>query len=105
MAKKELTLAEENKQVANQWKTFSKTLAYKKFLEYIEFQDYAAVTSAKGPILTFDDESGEQLGFDREKAASLLQRSVGYDIVKTYVEGYVNFTTPENVANQNKRSK
>lgn len=95
MSKKELTSAEENAQVARQWQTFSKTLAYKKLLEYIEFQDYAAIAGAKGPILTFSEEGGEQINFDPQKAAALLQRSVGYDIVKTYVEGYVNFTTPD----------
>lgn len=87
------TSIDENRLVANEWKEFSKTTAYKKFMEYMEFQDYAAVQSAKGPILTFDDESGSQINFDPQKAASLLQRSVGYDIIRTYVEGYVNFTT------------
>lgn len=79
--------------VANEWKEFSQTTAYRKLMEYMEFQDYAAVQGAKGPILTFDDESGTQLNFDPQKAAILLQRSVGYDIIKTYIEGYVNFTT------------
>jgi len=87
------TSIDENRLVANEWKEFAKTTAYKKFMEYMEFQDYAAVQSAKGPILTFDDESGSQINFDPQKAASLLQRSVGYDIIRTYVEGYVNFTT------------
>ncbi len=87
------TSQNENRLVANEWKEFSKTTAYRKLMEYIEFQDYMAVQAAKGPVLTFDDESGTQVGFDRENAASLLQRSVGYDIIKTYVEGYVNFTT------------
>jgi len=87
------TSIDENRLVANEWKKFSKTTAYKKFMEYIEFQDYAAVQSAKGPVLTFDNESGAQINFDPQKAASLLQRSVGYDIIRTYVEGYVNFTT------------
>jgi len=79
--------------IANQWKEFSKKLAFKEFMEYIELQDYLAVTGAKGPINTFDDNNGEQLNFDPVKASGLLQRSVGYDIVKLYVEGYVNPTT------------
>lgn len=82
-------------QIAGQWKTFSRTAAYKQFMDYIEFQDSMAVMAAKGPIMTFDDESGQEVSFNRELAASLLQRSVGYDIVKTYVEGYVDYTTPE----------
>lgn len=87
------TTANENRLVANEWKEFSKTTAYRKFKEYIEFQDYMAVQAAKGPILTFDVESSAQVGFDPQKSACLLQRSVGYDIITTYVDGYVDFTT------------
>ena len=87
------TAKSETHLVANEWKEFAKTTAYRKLMEYIEFQDYAAIQGAKGPVLTFDDESGTQVGFDPQKAATLLQRSVGYDIVKTYIEGYVDFTT------------
>lgn len=87
------TAKAETRLVANEWKEFAKTTAYRKLMEYMEFQDYAAIQGAKGPVLTFDDESGTQVGFDPQKAAILLQRSVGYDIVKTYIEGYVDFTT------------
>ncbi len=84
---------DENRLVANEWKAFAKTTAYRKLMEYIEFQDYAAVQSAKGPILTFNEYDDTQINFDPQKAISLLQRSVGYDIIKTYIESYVNFTT------------
>lgn len=87
------TSRNENRLVANEWKEFAKSTAFRKLIEYMEFQDYAAIQGAKGPILTFDDSSGAQLNFDPQKAAALLQRSVGYDIIKTYIEGYVNFTT------------
>lgn len=76
--------------ISNQWKEFSKKEAFKQFMDYIELQDYLAVTAAKGPINTFDDNSGEQINFDPVKSSGLLQRSVGYDIVKLYVDGYVN---------------
>lgn len=79
--------------ISNQWKEFSKKEAFKEFMEYLELQDYFAVQGAKGPVSTFDNTSGEQIDFDPVKSAGLLQRSVGYDIVKTYVEGYVNPTT------------
>lgn len=79
--------------ITSQWRDFSKTEAYKQFLEYIDLQDYLAITGAKGPINTFDDISGGQLSFDPVNASGLLQRSVGYDIVKLYVDGYVNVTT------------
>lgn len=87
------TARNETRLVANEWKEFSKTTAYRKLLEYIEFQDYAAVQGAKGPILTFDDSSGSQINFDPIKSAALLQRSVGYDIITTYINGYVDYTT------------
>lgn len=80
-----------NEQLAKQWKQFAQTDAFKEFMDYIELQDYLAVQGAKGPINTFEDADGEQLSFDKENAVYLLQRSVGYDIVKTYVEGYINF--------------
>lgn len=87
------TAKNETHLISNEWKEFSKTTAYKKFMEYIEFQDYSAVLGAKGPIVTFNDSGTEQINFNPQNAALLLQRSVGYDIIKTYVDSYVNFTT------------
>ena len=87
------TIQKENRLVANEWKEFSKTTAYRKLMEYIDFQDKASIFSAKGPVMTFDDNSGAQVGFDPEKASYLLQRSVMCDIIRMYVESYVNFTT------------
>lgn len=83
------------KLISNEWRDFSKTAAFKEFMDYIELQDYLSVKAAKGPINTFDEEDAAKLIFDNEKAANLLQRSVAYDIVKLYVDGYVNFTSPE----------
>ncbi len=79
--------------ITAQWREFSKLEAYQELIDYIDMQDYFAILAAKGPISTFSEEDGQQVKFDRENAAALLQRSVGYDIVKTYVEGYVNPTT------------
>ena len=76
--------------ITNQWKQFEKTEAYKEFREYIDLQDYLAVTGAKGPINTFEGDDGGEVKFDPVKSSSLLQRSVGYDIVKIYVDGYLN---------------
>lgn len=84
--------------IRRQWQEFSKKLAYQDLMDYIDLQDYFAVTGAKGPINTFDDNSGVQLDFNPIKAANLLQRSVGYDIVKLYIKGYVEMTTPDDVA-------
>lgn len=86
--------AQRIKLIANEWRDFSKTTAFKEFQDYIELQDYLAITGAKGPINTFDEEEAAKISFDAEKAAHLLQRSVAYDIVRLYVDGYVNFTSP-----------
>ena len=87
----------ENEQIRNEWQGFSKTLAYQKFIEFIELQKETHYIMASGPIEvyrsvpTLDGKKDLQLDFEPEKYAYLLQRSVGCDIVKTYVE---EFTTP-----------
>ena len=86
----------ENEQIRNEWLGFSKTLAYQRFIEFIELQKQINTTMASGPmevyrdVPTFDGKSDLQLDFEPEKYAYLLQRSVGCDIVKIYVE---EFTT------------
>ena len=86
----------ENEQVANEWREFSRTLAYQKFIEFIETQKQVYNIMASGPmevyrdVPTFDGKKDLQLDFEPEKYAYLLQRGVGCDIVKTYVE---DFTT------------
>ncbi len=93
MADKVLT---ENEQIRSEWLGFSKTLAYQRFIEFIEMQKQINTTMASGPlevyrdVPTFDGKSDLQLDFQPEKYAYLLQRSVGCDIVKIYVE---EFTT------------
>ncbi len=84
--------ARRQRMIAEQWITFSKTQAYKEFRDYIALQDHFAIMGAKGPVMPFGGEDDQQFVFDGEKAASLLQRSVGYDIVTTYVDGYVNLS-------------
>lgn len=85
-----------NEQMRNEWREFSKTLAYSEFIEFIELQKQINTTMASGPmevyrdVPTFDGKSDLQLDFEPEKYAYLLQRSVGCDIVKIYVE---EFTT------------
>lgn len=94
----------ENEQIRNEWLGFSKTLAYQRLIEFIELQKEVNATMASGPIEvyrnvpTFDGKETLQLDFEPEKYAYLLQRSVGCDIVKMYVE---EFTTP-NVAQSQK---
>lgn len=85
---------EEQELITTQWREFSKTTAYKKFMEYIDIQKKTYEIMASGPmevykeVPTFDGKSDLQLDFEPEKYAYLLQRGVGCDIVKIYVEGY-----------------
>jgi len=84
----------EQDQIRNEWQGFSHTLAYKRFIEYIEMQKEVNTIMASGPmevyrsVPTSDGKSDLQLDFEPEKYAYLLQRSVGCDIVKMYVEDY-----------------
>jgi hypothetical protein len=94
MADKDIKKLTENEQVTNEWREFSKTLAYKEFIGFIELQKETYNLLAAGPIEvyrdvpTFDGKLDLQLDFEPEKYAYLLQRGVGCDIVKLYVEGY-----------------
>lgn len=98
MTQQQLT---EEQQIAKQWQEFSKTLAYQKLIEYIELQKETYNILASGPIEVYKDvetsdgKYGLQFEFEPEKYAYLLQRGVGCDIVKMYVEGYVENTTPK----------
>lgn len=91
----ELTL-KDLKQMTNEWREFSKTLAFKELIGFIELQKEVNTTMASGPmevyrdVHTFNGKTDLQFDFQPEKYAYLLQRSVGCDIVKTYVE---DFTT------------
>lgn len=88
---------EKYEQIRNEWREFSKSLAYQDLMEFIELQKKINTTIASGPmevyrnVPTFDGKSDLQFDFEPEKYAYLLQRSVGCDIVKMYVE---DFTTP-----------
>lgn len=86
----------EHRQQVNEWREFSKTLAYRKLIEHIELQKETYNIMASGPmevyrdVHTTDGRKDLQFDFEPEKYAYLLQRSVGCDIVKMYVE---DFTT------------
>jgi hypothetical protein len=92
------TLSNE-KRILNEWREFSKTLAYQELIKFINLQKEINSILASGPmevyrsVPTLDGREDLQFDFEPEKYAYLLQRSVGCDIVKTYVEDYVNPTT------------
>lgn len=89
-------MEESNKweKVAHQWEQFSKTEAYKELMGYIDLQKDVNSTLAAGPIEiykevpTVDGKTTQQLEFEPEKLAYLLQRNVGLDTIRLYIEGF-----------------
>lgn len=82
------------KKIAHQWEQFSKTEAYKELMGYIDLQKDINSTLAAGPIEiykevpTVDGKTAQQLEFEPEKLAYLLQRNVGLDTIRLYIEGF-----------------
>lgn len=80
--------------IAHQWDQFSKTEAYKELMGYIDLQKDVNSTLAAGPIEiykdvpTVDNKTMQQLEFEPEKLAYLLQRNVGLDTIRLYIEGF-----------------
>lgn len=80
--------------IAHQWGQFSKTEAYKELMGYIDLQKDINSTLAAGPIEiykevpTVDGKKTQQLEFEPEKLAYLLQRNVGLDTIRLYIEGF-----------------
>lgn len=89
-------MEESNKweKIAHQWEQFSKTEAYKELVGYIDLQKDVNSTLAAGPIEiykevpTVDGKTTQQLEFEPEKLAYLLQRNVGLDTIRLYIEGF-----------------
>lgn len=88
----------ENEQLAVEWKGIMRDypFAYDELMKFIEMQKQTYQIMASGPmevyrdVPTFDGKKDLQLDFEPEKYAYLLQRGVGCDIVRMYVE---DFTT------------
>lgn len=80
--------------IAHQWEQFSKTEAYKELMDYIDLQKDTNSTLAAGPIEIYkdvpavDNKTVQQLEFEPEKLAYLLQRNVGLDTIRLYIEGF-----------------
>lgn len=89
-------MKESNKweKISSQWEQFSKTEAYKELMSYIDLQKDVNSTLAAGPIEiykevpTVDGKTTQQLEFEPEKLAYLLQRNVGLDTIRLYIEGF-----------------
>lgn len=82
--------------IESQWKQFAKTEAFEKLVEYIDLQKEINSTLAAGPIEiykelpTVDGKTTQTLEFEPEKLAYLLQRNVGIDTLRLYIEGFTN---------------
>ena len=89
-------MEESNKweKIAHQWEQFSKTEAYKELMGYIDLQKEINATLAAGPTEIYkevpltNERSSQQLEFEPEKLAYLLQRNVGLDTIRLYIEGF-----------------
>lgn len=89
-------MEESNKweKIAHQWEQFSKTEAYRELISHIDLQKDVNSTLAAGPIEiykevpTVDGKTTQQLEFEPEKLAYLLQRNVGLDTIRLYIEGF-----------------
>ena len=63
-------------------------------MSYIDLQKDVNSTLAAGPIEiykdvpTVDNKTMQQLEFEPEKLAYLLQRNVGLDTIRLYIEGF-----------------
>ena len=63
-------------------------------MSYIDLQKDVNSTLAAGPIEiykevpTVDGKTTQQLEFEPEKLAYLLQRNVGLDTIRLYIEGF-----------------
>lgn len=76
--------------ISNQWREFSKTLAWQDFEEFCRSNDEMLITYAKERVMPSPVGKGEEIIIDSEMANSLLQNARGADIVKSYIDGYVN---------------
>lgn len=85
MAELTKSLLNKRETIKKQWTEFSKTEAYEEYMKYLELQGYLAVAGAKGGIDQF--ESGQ---FDPYASSAILQRGVGIDIAKEFIEGIIN---------------
>jgi len=84
------------RQIRNDWSAFSHTLAYEDLMGFIKMEKERWAIMAQGPldVDTLGSKSEELVQFEPEKFAYLLQRSVGCDIVKMYVESLVEKQEP-----------
>ena len=85
--------AERSKAIARQWLAFSKTDAYKDFMEYGHSASDMLTTYAKEMVMPSPLKDGEQVIINGEKSISLLQNARGCDIILSYAEECVSLAT------------
>lgn len=77
----------EERQVRNEWQTFSKTLAYKRMMEYAESHGNTLLRYAEERAMP--DLTGKGMrAIDNEMSNSLLQNKRGIGIITSYIRLY-----------------
>lgn len=76
-------VSEEQKKIVSQWQDFSRTLAYKDLMSYIDDQRTMLIEMAEERAMPIGN--GKKASIDTETANSLLQNSRGLNIVRTYI--------------------
>lgn len=79
--------------IAKQWLAFSKTDAYKDFIEYGHAKSDEFCTYAKEMVMPSPAKDGEDIILTVELSHSLLQKSMGCDIILSYIEDIVSSGT------------
>lgn len=72
--------------IKGEWRDFSKTLAFKRLMEYTETNKEMLLRDATDYTISLN---GKKVTITPEMALTLLQRRAGIDIVKTYIGLYV----------------
>lgn len=79
--------ADEERTIRNQWREFSKTLAYKRMLEYAEINGEMLLRQAEESAMPHPNGTGT-MPIDDHMAMNLLQNKRGIAIMTTYIRIY-----------------
>lgn len=85
--------AERERAIARQWLNFSKTEAFRDFIEYGKSTSEMLTAYAKEGVMPSPVKEGEEIILTNEKAINLLQNARGCDIILSYAEQYIESAT------------
>lgn len=78
--------SKDEQRIHNEWREFSKTLAYKKMMEYADDQSKMLLKYAEE--MAMPSPNGGTVPLDIQKSHSLLQNKRGIGIMTTYIRLY-----------------